>query len=117
MSCDFFSIESLGVQCIPKCGLCRCGFYPFGSKPYTLEEERELNMISEGLSYDGTYWVATYPWIKDSCLLPNNYNQALKKLGNLKNALISILCGERFILSKFKICLIEMSLGNDLMTR
>ena len=37
-------------------------------------------MISQGLSYDGTSWVATYPWIKDPGLLPNNYNQALKML-------------------------------------
>ena len=33
MSRDFFSIESLGVQCIPKCGSCRCGSFPVGSKP------------------------------------------------------------------------------------
>ena len=62
ISCDFFSIESLGVQCIPKCGSCRCGSCPVGSKAYTLKEEQELNMISKGLPYDGTYWVATYPW-------------------------------------------------------
>ena len=68
---DFFSIESLGVQGIPKCGSCRCGSCPVGSKPYILKEERELNMISEGLSYDSTYWVAIYPWIKDPRLLPS----------------------------------------------
>ena len=38
---DFYSNESLGVSCEPKCGGCKCGECPMGGKQYTLQQERE----------------------------------------------------------------------------
>ena len=77
---DFLSIESVGVDCTPKCGGCRCGSCPVGSKEYTLKEERELNLISRNLTFAGNYWIAKYPWIKEARSLPDNYEYALKML-------------------------------------
>ena len=72
----FHSIESLGVSCNPSCGGCRCGKCHAGGKNMTLEEEKEYEMIRQGLDFDeGTgRWIANYPWIKDSSCLP--WNQA-----------------------------------------
>ena len=72
----FHSIESLGVSCNPSCGGCRCGKCHAGGKNMTLEEEKEYEMIRQGLDFDeGTgRWIANYPWIKDSPCLP--WNQA-----------------------------------------
>ena len=77
---DFFSIESMGVECNPKCGNCLCRKCPIGGKSYTLKEERELNIIKENLVYNGGYWVATYPWKRSPKLLPDNYDYVLKAL-------------------------------------
>ena len=77
---DFFAIESMGTNCTPKCGGCRCEKCPIGSKPYTLREERELNEIEKSLSFHGNHWVAKYPWAKSPGLLPDNYEYALKAL-------------------------------------
>ena len=41
---QFMSIESMGVQCEPRCGNCRCGTCPIGGKPYTIKEERESSV-------------------------------------------------------------------------
>ena len=41
---DFFTTESLGTQCTPKCGPCKCGKCPPGGKDYTFREERELKL-------------------------------------------------------------------------
>ena len=77
---QFMSIESLGVQCDPKCGGCKCGTCPIGGKQYTLKEERELKMIEANLEFKGTYWITGYPWLMDPKLLPDNYAYALKRL-------------------------------------
>ena len=84
---DFFTTESLGTNCTPKCGGCKCGKCPSGTKPYTLREERELHVIEKGLSFHGTYWKVTYPWKKSPSLLPDNYVYALKALISLENRL------------------------------
>ena len=84
---DFFAIESMGTNCTPKCGGCRCAKCPTGSKLYTLREERELNEIEEGLSFHGDHWVAKYPWAKSPGLLPDNYEYALKALIRTENRL------------------------------
>ena len=68
----FFSIEEMGVSCIPKCGCCKCGKCPVGGKDFTIKEERELKLIEEGLVHRGNHWESTYPWCKDPNLLPNN---------------------------------------------
>ena len=76
---EFLTIESLGVQCNPKCGNCKCGSCPIGDKSYSIKEERELKLIENNLEFKGTHWVAEYPWIKDPNLLPDNCDYALKR--------------------------------------
>ena len=76
---EFLTVESLGVQCQPKCGNCKCGTCPIGGKPFNLREERELNQIEQGLEYAGTHWTASLPWIKDPNNLPDTKDYALKR--------------------------------------
>lgn len=75
---DFFSIENLGVECTPRCGGCRCGKCPLGTKDYSLKEEKELQLIENSLEFDEIQdrWIAAYPWIKDPADLPNNRRAA-----------------------------------------
>ncbi|XP_071948741.1 uncharacterized protein [Antedon mediterranea] len=80
VSSQFLDIESMGVACNPKCGSCKCGNCPIGSKRFTLKEERELNLIDEGLSYSDGKWTAKYPWIRDPKDLPDNRLVAEAKL-------------------------------------
>ena len=47
---QFHSVESLGVSCLPKCGGCRCGKCQAGGKDMTLLEEKEYEMIKNGLN-------------------------------------------------------------------
>ena len=71
---QFHSVESLGVSCSPKCGGCRCGKCQAGGKDMTLLEEKEYEMIKNGLKFDqskGRY-VASYPWVVDAKRLPSN---------------------------------------------
>ena len=49
---DFFSLETLGVSCSPACGSCKCGKCHPGAKNMTLLEEKELEMIKSGLSFE-----------------------------------------------------------------
>ncbi|XP_033122961.1 uncharacterized protein LOC117121760 [Anneissia japonica] len=81
---EFFDIESLGIDCNPRCGGCKCGKCPLGAKQYTLKEEHELNIIEEGLTYEEGRWVAKYPWIKDPKLLPDNRAVVFAKLKSLE---------------------------------
>jgi hypothetical protein len=74
---DFYESEMLGVACQPRCGSCRCGECPLGSKQYTLQQERELAMIDNGLLLKDGVWTAQYPWKRDPQELPNNYSSAL----------------------------------------
>ena len=71
---DFYKIESLGVSCIPNCGSCKCGNCHPGGKNMTLQEEKDLMMIEEGLTFnsDTGRWCAKYPWKIDPASLPNN---------------------------------------------
>ena len=64
ISSEFLTIESLGVQCDPKCGNCKCGSCPIGGKSYSIKEERELKLIEDNLEFKGTHWEARYPWIQ-----------------------------------------------------
>ena len=48
---QFYSIESLGVNCTPKCGGCRCGKCSTGGKDMTLLEEKEFEIIKNGLEF------------------------------------------------------------------
>ena len=79
---DFYKIENLGVECTPRCGGCKCGKCPPGSKNYTLKEEKELNLIENNLEYNSqeNLWITTYPWIKDPHNLPDNKRAAYGRL-------------------------------------
>ena len=77
---EFFTIESLGVECNPKCGSCRCGKCAIGGKNYTLKEERELALIKNNLTFVDDHWEVVYPWVKDPKCLPNNKWVVMKKL-------------------------------------
>ena len=85
----FFEIESLGTYCNPKCGGCRCGSCAEGNKGYSLKEERELELISNGLNYDGETkrWSVAYPWIKDPNDLPNNVAVAIAQMKSTEKRL------------------------------
>ena len=79
---DFYNIENLGIECTPRCGGCKCGRCPLGSKNYTIKEEKELALIEKNLDYDkeAKRWIAEYPWIKDPYDLPDNRRIAFTKL-------------------------------------
>ena len=77
---DFYKIETMGVECSPKCGNCRCGHCPIGGKDYTIKEEQELKLIEDNLTYKHDHWEAQYPWIKDPAELPDNRTAAMGKL-------------------------------------
>lgn len=71
--------DSIGAACEPRCGGCRCGNCPPGGKEMTLAEERESEIIKEGLTYKkgdahtlSPHWDAKYPWTVDPASLPNN---------------------------------------------
>ena len=76
---DFVDLESLGVECTPRCGSCRCGKCPIGGKELTLREERELQLIESGLFYENGRWIAHYPWKRNPQELSDNYQMALKE--------------------------------------
>ena len=84
---QFMTLESMGVECNPRCGNCRCGKCPIGSKDYTLKEERELALIDQNLVFQGSHWEAAYPWIKDPANLPDNRHVAFATLRALERRL------------------------------
>ena len=43
---DFFAVENVGTYFKPKCGDCKCGKYPTDSNKYSVNEERELSLIT-----------------------------------------------------------------------
>ena len=49
---DYFTVDNLGTSCTPKCGGCRCGKCAHGNSNYTLQEERELAHIDQGITID-----------------------------------------------------------------
>ena len=84
---DFYESESLGIRCEPRCGGCKCGECAVGGKQYTIQEERELSIIEEGLTLHDEKWTAKYPWKKDPKDLPNNYPAALAMLKSTERRL------------------------------
>ena len=48
----------------------------------TLKEERELEIIDEGIKFnvETGRWIASYPWIKDPSELANNRKVVIAKL-------------------------------------
>ena len=86
---NLHEIENLGIECEPRCGGCKRGKCAIGSNNYTLQEEREVNLIQNNLEYDkkGKRWIAEYPWIKDQKNLPDNERVAIAKLISTENRL------------------------------
>ena len=76
---DFYTIEALGVQCKPRCGGCKCGKCSLSAKDYTIQEERELELIERNLTFNSedNTWTVEYPWIKDPSNLPDNRKVAI----------------------------------------
>lgn len=76
---EWWSWDSIGAACEPKCGGCRCGNCQPGGKEMTLAEEKEVEIIKKGLTYvmsddhsDLPHWDTEYPWTEDPSSLPNN---------------------------------------------
>ncbi|XP_031731827.1 uncharacterized protein LOC116399095 isoform X1 [Anarrhichthys ocellatus] len=76
---EWWKWDSIGAACEPKCGGCRCGKCQPGGKEMTLAEERELEIVKEGLTYvtgdnhsEEPHWHSRYPWLEDPASLPNN---------------------------------------------
>ena len=46
-----------------------------------------MKLLESGLSYKNGYWEATYPWIRDTSDLPNNYSTALAIVNGQKKQL------------------------------
>lgn len=74
---EWWRWDSIGAACEPKCG--GCGNCQPGGKEMTLAEERELEVVREGLTYvtddshsKELHWHARYPWLEDPASLPNN---------------------------------------------
>ena len=74
---EWWRWDSIGAACEPRCGGCRCGNCQPGGKEMT--EERELEVIEEGLTYvkedsrsTSPHCDAKYPWTVDPASLPNN---------------------------------------------
>lgn len=78
---EWWKWDSIGAACEPKCGGCRCGNCQPGGKEMTLAEERELEIVREGLTYvtednhsKEPHWHAKYPWLEDPASLPDNWS-------------------------------------------
>ena len=78
----FFEVESLGVNCSPRCGACACGKCHPGGKAMSLKDEAELELIERKLSFNVKTgrWLAEYPWIRKPTELHNNRRIAIAKL-------------------------------------
>ena len=87
----FFEIESLGVNCTPRCGACACGSCHPGGKPMSLKDEAELQLIEEGISFNTETgrWLAEYPWIRKPSELPCNRGVAIAKLCSTERRLLN----------------------------
>ena len=57
---DFYNIESIGVECSPRCRGCKCSDCPLGGKSYNLKEGCELRLIEDGLKHNGDHWIAQF---------------------------------------------------------
>ena len=79
---DFYKKENLGVECVPRCGSCKCRHCAVGSKNYSIKEQKELELIEKNMKFDAedNRWLAEYPWIKDPADLPDNRRVALSML-------------------------------------
>ena len=86
----FYSIENLGVSCIPSCGACKCGKCHAGGKDMTIKEEEEYLLIKSNIQFqkDKGRYIARYPWIKSPQLLPDNRCQVYAMLASTEKRLL-----------------------------
>ncbi|XP_028412195.1 uncharacterized protein LOC114535018 [Dendronephthya gigantea] len=68
---EFWSTESMGVEIKP----CLCD----GEKMSRVERE-EAKIIEESCKKSGNRWIVPYQWKHDPAMLPNNKQQAVKRL-------------------------------------
>ena len=85
---SFLEPEAMGIQCTPRCVKCACVKCSLGSEGMSLREEREQKQINEGLVYQGGYFLAHYPWVKDPNQLPDNRVAAIKRLESTERRLL-----------------------------
>ncbi|XP_043208348.1 uncharacterized protein LOC122373955 isoform X1 [Amphibalanus amphitrite] len=89
---EYFTVENLGTCCTPRCGGCKCGKCATGTGCYSLQEERELRLIKDGLVYDHKRgkFTAHYPWIRDPNELPNNVTIAEARMRATERRLLKM---------------------------
>ena len=68
---EFWSTESIGIAIQP----CLCE-----AEKLSQVEREEGEMIEESCTKSGSQWVIPYPWKRSSSLLPDNRQQAIKRL-------------------------------------
>lgn len=76
---NFWMTESMGVNVQP----CMCK-----SDQMSNLERKELKIIEESCQLKENRWEMSYPWKRDASLLPNNYEQVLKKLESTERRLL-----------------------------
>jgi hypothetical protein len=88
---DFWEGENLGIAPPRRCDPCiKCTTCSSRNEQMTWQENKELKMIEEGLTYlpNEERWVAQYPVIGELKDLPDNYNLAVKVNKALKQRLV-----------------------------
>ena len=75
---EFWSTESMGVQIEP----CLCE-----AEKLSQVEREEGKMIEQSCKKSGNQWMIPYPWKRDPSLLPDNRQQAIKRLEAIERQL------------------------------
>ena len=85
----FIKGEDMGCEVSPKCGGCKCSKCPVSGHTYSFQEEQELNLIRQNLTYnrEKAVWVTKYPWTVHPDRLPDNYRAVLATLGSTERNL------------------------------
>ena len=92
---DYFKEEAIGVECVPKCGGCKCGKCPTGAKQMSIKDEEEyekfqslMHLDSVGTEDDpGPYWVSSLPWNIDKDTLVDNKAAVLGVMNSTRRKL------------------------------
>ena len=81
--------EELATQVMPRCGACKCGTCAQPGHTYSYEEEAQLKLIQNNLTYseDEQCWRTSYPWKQDPATLPDNKRAVVSCLHRLENKL------------------------------
>ena len=92
---DYFKEEVIGVECVPKCGGCKCGKCPSGTKEKSIKDEEEYQKFQSLMHLDkvgteddpGPYWVSSLPWNIDKETLVDNKAAVLGVMNSTKRKL------------------------------